>query len=398
MLAKALSIKCIFCEADLDARTRPEHILLTCFGGRKTTRRAICSDCNQKFGSTIDSALAAGYFPFRFDLKLRDGKGRLVKPTWFATADSQKVRLRSGMGRPHADRKLTIREEDKEGEIQFSIQAYTVDQLIQSIKDVAAKLRVTPDVLINNIAGEKLSISSYAPIIPARAAPLGGEDAQRSMIKMLLVLACTALGNEVLGAAEFALARSVVTGHSPPKLIFSPLGHIAFRRSELNRTVGSLHNSLILFGSDRDIYGQFRLLNGPSWVFRLGQTAKAQSGVFAGLSVNPINPHQWTDDAQLLSADDKGLTIIDCEHDVIFLQEWSKQISAHKSAVKREETISTSINAVLFDDLQLKEGDILTDDVAKALARRCVEDLLRLPVQSKETTIGEFLASRRRIR
>src|ERR1700747_1977114 len=50
--------QCIFCDKALDGNTKPEHILLNALGGRKTTSKVICSDCNNRFGGTIDDALA----------------------------------------------------------------------------------------------------------------------------------------------------------------------------------------------------------------------------------------------------------------------------------------------------------------------------------------------------
>jgi len=49
---------CIFCENELTEGTKPEHILLNAFGGRKKTRHVDCSACNNKFGSTIDDEAA----------------------------------------------------------------------------------------------------------------------------------------------------------------------------------------------------------------------------------------------------------------------------------------------------------------------------------------------------
>ena len=49
---------CLFCDSELDESTKPEHILLNALGGRKTTTKAVCSTCNNTFGSTIDYELA----------------------------------------------------------------------------------------------------------------------------------------------------------------------------------------------------------------------------------------------------------------------------------------------------------------------------------------------------
>ena len=42
---------CILCKCELAPNTKPEHVWLASLGGRKTTRRAICSDCNNALAS-----------------------------------------------------------------------------------------------------------------------------------------------------------------------------------------------------------------------------------------------------------------------------------------------------------------------------------------------------------
>jgi hypothetical protein len=69
-------MKCIFCDSDLIPGTKPEHILLDALGGKKTTRRAICSGCNNMFGGTIDQALANQVQVLRNLLQFGSGTGR----------------------------------------------------------------------------------------------------------------------------------------------------------------------------------------------------------------------------------------------------------------------------------------------------------------------------------
>jgi hypothetical protein len=45
------------------------------FGGRKTTRRIICSDCNNSFGSGIDKILVEQFAAIRHLLQLPSGSG-----------------------------------------------------------------------------------------------------------------------------------------------------------------------------------------------------------------------------------------------------------------------------------------------------------------------------------
>lgn len=69
-------MKCIFCEDELTAATKPEHILLSCLGGRKTTRLADCSKHNEAFGSAIDKEVAEQVRVIRNLLQLESGTGK----------------------------------------------------------------------------------------------------------------------------------------------------------------------------------------------------------------------------------------------------------------------------------------------------------------------------------
>jgi hypothetical protein len=66
---------CIFGEQLLDEKTKPEHILHDALGGRKTTRRVICSDCNNTFGDSIDRALTGPFEVIRNLFQMRSGYG-----------------------------------------------------------------------------------------------------------------------------------------------------------------------------------------------------------------------------------------------------------------------------------------------------------------------------------
>src|SRR5918993_2201587 len=85
--------KCLFCENDLDFSTKPEHVLLNALGGRMTTTRAICSDCNNLFGRGIDKALTAQVDVIRNLLQMQSGT-RKPPPTLKGVAsENEKLRI-----------------------------------------------------------------------------------------------------------------------------------------------------------------------------------------------------------------------------------------------------------------------------------------------------------------
>jgi hypothetical protein len=129
-------MKCVFCFSPLQKNERPEHVLLNTLGGRATTRKVVCTRCNEAFGSGIDAALATEYLPFRFSLRLRDGKGRLPNPQWFDTVDGRRIRVEAGMGGSHAHRKLEVIP-SAEGGFQLSIEAHNRAQFVESLENLA---------------------------------------------------------------------------------------------------------------------------------------------------------------------------------------------------------------------------------------------------------------------
>ena len=68
-------MKCIFCEAELFPATKPEHILLAALGGKKTSRRIVCSECNNDLGSVVDKELTDQVAFVRSLLRLQSGDG-----------------------------------------------------------------------------------------------------------------------------------------------------------------------------------------------------------------------------------------------------------------------------------------------------------------------------------
>ena len=90
---------CIFCDNSLGPDTKPEHILLNGLGGRKTTRRAICSDCNNRFGATIDAALADQVEVIRNLLQLQSGTGKQPPMLRNIRAGAKRINFRND-GKP----------------------------------------------------------------------------------------------------------------------------------------------------------------------------------------------------------------------------------------------------------------------------------------------------------
>lgn len=137
-------IRCIFCENELTFETKSEHILLDALGGRKTTRKAICSDCNNGFGNTIDKAVADQVSQFRNLLGLKAGTGDLPPSIRTENERGERFRLR-GDGIPELVQKPFTVTPIQGGGFDLQINARDEVHLASVIPHLAARLRLSED-------------------------------------------------------------------------------------------------------------------------------------------------------------------------------------------------------------------------------------------------------------
>jgi hypothetical protein len=137
---------CIFCCAPLDRTTKPEHILHDALGGRKTTRRVICSGCNNRFGGTIDKALAEQFSVIRTLLQLRSGTGALPPMLKGVTAGSETIDIGKG-GRLKLVSKPFRITKDILGNTQIHISGESLDKIEPMVPHMAAALKISEDRL-----------------------------------------------------------------------------------------------------------------------------------------------------------------------------------------------------------------------------------------------------------
>lgn len=123
-----MSAKCIFCENALDADTKPEHVLLDALGGRKTSRRIICSTCNNIFGSTIDKELSNQVATLRTTLQFKSGSGADAPGAYRIDSSLGRINILGDGSTEIAEKRYTLVEkEDKTVEV--FIKARSVKEL-----------------------------------------------------------------------------------------------------------------------------------------------------------------------------------------------------------------------------------------------------------------------------
>lgn len=286
---------CIFCDALLDRGNKPEHILLDALGGRMTTRLAICSECNNIFGNTIDKELASQVAQIRNLMHFKSGSGD--PPPTIRNIQSGNDRLTVyGDGEMRLQRKPFEVQELGDGKWNVSINVSTHDELERIIPHIAAKLKIPESKLREQLAGANVSLIEQRPEVIRLMNGLGGPEAIRSIVKAGLVLWSTLTGNDELKSAPFDAARNFVLNGDDAFLhantdIDSRIHEDVER---MKSGYGPLFNLLYLRSDDKGrVVGHFTLYNLLGWHFTLAQAGGSPNKKLALIS-NPETPAIWS--------------------------------------------------------------------------------------------------------
>ncbi|ABA03525.1 hypothetical protein Nwi_0258 [Nitrobacter winogradskyi Nb-255] len=287
---------CIFCDNALGPDTKPEHILPNALGGRKTTRRVICSDCNNRFGSTIDDALAKQVEIIRNLLQLESGTGKPPPMLRNVQAGTEKVTFRND-GQPELVTPPFTVTERPDGTAEVAITVKTPEELRRFLPHIAARLRMSEDELVKQMEGGTGVVVERRPGEVHHHISFGKEDAIRSVAKSCLVLLATLVGNDAVKSDAFKEARTfVLTGSKEfnekrVTIDSRPVPGV----DDLIRVYGMFFN-LIYVRSDSAgrVIGHFTLYNAISWQIVLAE-AGGPAECKSGLVSNPLDPTSWSD-------------------------------------------------------------------------------------------------------
>ncbi|MGO9744485.1 MAG: HNH endonuclease [Roseiarcus sp.] len=287
---------CLFCETALDDTTEPEHVLLNALGGRKTTKWAICSGCNNTFGGSIDKIFAEQIVPIRNLLQLKSGTGENAPGIRNVQAGPHKLNIK-GDGTPEiADKPFTV-ETLSDASWKVGIKVNSEDELNRYVPNIAAKLKIPEESLRQQLVGAEMLRISERPKA-GHQLTFGGPDALRSMVKSALVLWSTLVGNEEVRSAPYADALQFVRagGEAFNKNRTHLDSRYVFSTDNIKGAFGPIFN-LLYMRSDDDgqVIGHFTLYNLLGWQFVLAENGGTPNRKI-GLVSNPEYPGQWSDD------------------------------------------------------------------------------------------------------
>jgi hypothetical protein len=289
---------CLFCPAELDETTKPEHILLNALGGRGKTTDAICSTCNNKFGGTIDNVLTSQVKELRNLLQLESGKGDAAPTLKKVQAGEHKVNIKGDGTLELAATPFTI-ERLEDGRWNVQIRARSEEHLAEIVPHLAAALQIPEEQLRAQLAGAQGSIIYRRAGAVHHELLLGGPDAIRSAVKASLVLWSTLVGNDEVRSAPYDAARQfVVNGDEQFSLNRTHIDSRPFGDIERMKAAFGLMFNLIYVRSDERgrVVGHFTLYNAVAWLFTLAESGGTPNAKIAIIS-NPLNPSQWSDRA-----------------------------------------------------------------------------------------------------
>lgn len=289
--------RCILCPNSLDSTVKPEHVWLASLGGRKTTRRALCSACNQKLGSGPDKALAESVALVRNLMNFPSAKGGEPPTIKGQSSKNAPIALQPG-GVPvlKGGPPFTITPRG-DGNFDVELRVTSLDQLNRILPDLAGALNMPEADVRRMLSGGSVRRVAQRVETQHHQLSLGGTEAMRSMLKTCLTLWADRHGTEELDKHGFAQAKQYVLagGDDLARLISridpSPLPEDA----GLVEKYGKHYNfACAVSDANGRVVGYFRLYNLCAWRFTLSETDGVPSAV-AGLVSNPEDPRIWSE-------------------------------------------------------------------------------------------------------
>jgi hypothetical protein len=295
-------LTCIFCSNELNARTKPEHILLNALGGRRTTKRVICSQCNQRFGGSIDAALTRQVAVLRNHLQLESGTGKAPPGLGRIRAGNDTIKINGDGSLELVGKPFTVTPLG-DGRSNLQISAGSSEEIAFLVPHIAARIGTSEENVWQHLMAAQATVTSRKPDLAYFQTPFGGEDECRSLLKSCLVLWATLVGNDEVRSDKYEIAREHVTqlvereAHQPlgpfaaVHLDSRPLPHI----DALTARFGEFFN-LIYVRSDAlgRVVGHFTLYNLISWQFVLAESGGSPS-LKVALASDPLNTSAWSD-------------------------------------------------------------------------------------------------------
>jgi hypothetical protein len=289
---------CIFGEHLLGEKTKPEHILHDAFGGRKTTRRVICSDCNNTFGSGIDKALTGQFEVIRNLFQMKSGSGSPAPMLRKVRAGSQAINVHGDGDLKLVTKPFTVTKYP-DGRFDLRVTTSTLEEIQTHIPNIAASLGISEEQVREQLVTAKASMVEWRPPAVGFNMTLGGPDALRSVAKACLVLWALKVGDEEVKGPPYDGIRNYILNDDLSYV--APRTNLDTRVSEaaekIKNQYGPLFNLMYVRSDDAGrVIGHATIYNILAFQVVLAESGGTPHQATALVS-NPLNPGDWSDQA-----------------------------------------------------------------------------------------------------
>jgi len=288
---------CIFGEHFLDKKTKPEHILHDALGGRKTTRRVICSSCNNTFGSGIDKALTGQFEVIRNLFQMRSGSGRTAPMLRKVKAGSQTMNVHGDGDLELVTKPFTVTKHP-DGRFDLRVTTSTLPEMQRHIPNIAASLGISEEQVRELLVTAKASMVEWRPPTVGFNMTLGGSDALRSVAKACSVLWALKVGNEEVKGSPYGGIRNYILNDDPSYV--APRTNLDTRVSEAAAKIKNRYGPLFNLLYVRSDYAGRVIGHTTIYNILAFQVVLAESGgtphQATALVSNPLNPCDWSDE------------------------------------------------------------------------------------------------------
>lgn len=195
--ATPLVLRCLYdCDELLTAGSEPAHVVPSAIGGRKTSKRTACPDCNRAVGAD-ERELCESLRFFTGSLGIRQGDNDVAPAAKWDAPDLGTVTVQKGAIEPKEIQAVVT--EEIEGKLHFQVSGNPdINKIALRLAHLLRQYRKTPDDLLNDGAVVRLARTySFRPALQSTI-NLGEPAHQRAIAKMAL---------ELLAVNEPSLAR-----------------------------------------------------------------------------------------------------------------------------------------------------------------------------------------------
>jgi hypothetical protein len=348
------------------------------FGRRKSTSRIDCSGCNNRFGGTIDNAIAQQFAHLRNILQAKTGDGRLPPAIKNVNASVGTIDIMND-GTPRLRAHPFNIETTETGERKLQFTAHSLDQVAAMIPHIAKAAKLPEEKVRETLASTSASLSERRAGVIQAELSFGGLLPMRAAAKSALVLWATLVGTSEVrkpcydAVRQFTLGNNDAYVETHTELDSTELEHVAHLTERFGRC---FHLLVVSSDANGRVMGHYTLFNIISYFVVLAQSGGAPDRQTI-LAVDPIKG-TWSDKvADELKFNHDRLSDPNFHDDTQRLSRRFGAVIEHHQQITVEKELMRIIDDV-HRVYNFGVGTTMTDELASLLSRDMADRIVRL--------------------